>query len=104
MKILTPVSLLIGLLIAPLASAHHGPPTDPTLFYTDRMVEMDAVIVAVFWRNPHVRYKAMVVNDYGEEEEWQIELRRGPTAFRNIGLTKDFLKPRELVAIDTCFA
>ena len=99
MKALSRVTVLIFLFMASFAAAHHGPPTDPTLFYTDRIVEMDAVIVAVFWRNPHVRYKATVVNDYGEEEVWQIELRRGPTAFRNIGLDKDFLKPGDKVKV-----
>ncbi len=99
MKALSRLSVLIFIFIAPVVSAHHGPPTDPTLFYTDRIVEMDATIVSVFWRNPHVRYKVMVVNDYGDEEEWQIELRRGPTSFRNIGLTKDFLKPGDKVKV-----
>jgi len=99
MNAVTRLSVLATLLIAPFASAHHGPPTDPTLFYTDRIIEMDAVITAVFWRNPHIRYKATVVNDFGDEEEWQIELRRGPTSFRNIGLTRDFLQPGDKVKV-----
>lgn len=99
MKHVAPVSLLVGLLCSSYVSAHHGPPSDPALFNTDRIVEMDAEIVAVFWRNPHVRYKVKVINAYGEEEEWQIELRRGPTSFNNIGIKKDFLKPGDKVKI-----
>ncbi len=78
--------------------AHHGPPSDPALFNTERVIEMDAEVVKVFWRNPHVRFKALVEGPLGVEE-WQIELRRGPTAFSNIGLKKDFLKPGDKVKV-----
>jgi len=99
MKHLAAVALLVGLLFSPGASAHHGPPSDPALFNTDRIVEMDAEIISVFWRNPHVRYKVKVTNAFGEEEEWQIELRRGPTSFNNIGIKRDFLKPGDKVKV-----
>lgn len=99
MKNFSLVALLTGLLTSHFAAAHHGPPTDSSLFYTDRIVEMDAEIITIFWRNPHVRFKVKIVNDYGEEEEWQIELRRGPTSFRNIGINKDFLSPGDKVKI-----
>jgi hypothetical protein len=91
-------SLLFSFLVSPLVSAHHGPPSDPALFNTERIIELDAVVIAVFWRNPHVRFKAMVQGPLGEEE-WQIELRRGPTSFRNVGLQKDFLKPGDKIKI-----
>jgi hypothetical protein len=99
MKILTFLVPIIAWVICPLASAHHGPPTDAAHFYTDRLVEMEAEIVEVFWHNPHVRYKMRVLNDSGEEEEWEMELRRGPRAFANIGLEPDFLKPGEVIKI-----
>lgn len=98
MKTLISVALLIGLLISSQVKAHHGPPSDPAFFNTERIIEMDAVVIKVFWRNPHVRFKAMVDGPFGPEE-WQIELRRGPTAFRNVGLEKDFLKPGDKVKI-----
>ena len=63
----TVIALLLSL--AETAIAHHSVlPFDKT-----RFSELKGVIIELRWRNPHVRFKIVVENDAGEEEEWQLE-------------------------------
>ena len=62
---------LIALVCAPLgAQAHHS----IAAFY-DRSVtaEVEGVVTAVFWRNPHIGITVLVENEQNEQEEWQLE-------------------------------
>ena len=60
-----------ALLVLPCSlSAHHS----IAAFY-DRSVaaEVEGVVTAVFWRNPHIGITVLVDNDQNEQEEWQLE-------------------------------
>jgi len=59
------------LLLLPVAGfAHHS----VAAFY-DRSgrAEVEGIVSAVFWRNPHIGITLLVENDQGETEEWQLE-------------------------------
>ena len=51
---MTTLSALATLVASPLVLAHHGPVTQPSLYLTDDLVELEGEIVNVLWRNPHL--------------------------------------------------
>ena len=78
------IVLLVVLVVAPFASAHHS----ATAFF-DRtvMVEIEGTVTDIFWRNPHVFLTLEVVREGGVIESWELEagttntlMRRGFTA------------------------
>lgn len=71
---ITTLSALATLIASPLVLAHHGAVTQPSLYLTDNLVELQGEIVEVLWRNPHTRARMHVVDDNGEERLWELEL------------------------------
>ncbi len=69
MRYLRPLAICAALLPTG-AFSHHA----IGVFY-DRATpgELEGIVTRVFWRNPHIRLSISVVNDAGEEEEWDLE-------------------------------
>ena len=63
----TCIGLIIG--ISGSAIAHHS----VLPFDQERFEELEGVVSDLRWRNPHVRFKLIVENEAGENEEWQME-------------------------------
>ena len=57
--------------------------------WAENLVELEGQITAVFWRNPHPRYKLRVLNSAGEEETWELELNGSPIGYARMGITAD---------------
>ena len=85
---MTTLSALATLVASPLVLAHHGPVTQPSLYLTDNLVELEGEIVNVLWRNPHTRARMRVVDESGAEELWEIELAPGPRALELRGINE----------------
>lgn len=75
------------------AFAHHGVVTNPSLYVTDQMVELEGTITEVFWRNPHVRMRLGVPNNAGADTIWELELGPNPPLFRRLGISPEFASP-----------
>jgi len=74
-------------------SAHHGAVTNPSLYLTDEMVELEGTITEVFWRNPHVRMRLGVANGANAQTIWELELGPNPPLFRRLGISPEFAEP-----------
>ncbi len=62
-------AVLFGAALTPLATfAHHS-----RAHYGQDVVEMDAEIVQIDWRNPHVTFTMNTVSAAGEDELWKLE-------------------------------
>jgi hypothetical protein len=84
------VALSLAVLSA-AASAHHS----TTEFDQSKVVEIDGVIVDVFWRNPHVVVK-VATNMDDPDEVWQLEGASVSSLSRR-GLTRDMLNKGDFV-------
>jgi hypothetical protein len=61
----------LWLLLLPLsAPAHHSV---SAFFDRDEITEVEGIVTAFFWRNPHVEVNLLVENADGETEEWRLE-------------------------------
>ncbi|MGI9260083.1 MAG: DUF6152 family protein [Gammaproteobacteria bacterium] len=81
------VSLLGGLLVPHLASAHHSV---AGTFDTDRIEEAEGEVTSVLWRNPHVRFSMSATDANGEIVEWDMEMT-SLTNLRRRGLDRQLL-------------
>ena len=81
--------LVIFALGASVALAHHGPVTNPALYLTDEVVEIQGELTDVLWRNPHLRGRVAVTGDDGQETIWEVELGPTPRTFERRGLGPD---------------
>ncbi len=63
-------ALLVAACISSLAVAHHSL---APFFDRTSSAELEGVVDAVHWRNPHLRITLSVVNESGEAESWQLE-------------------------------
>ena len=63
------ILVLCAASMAPVAAlAHHS-----RAHYGDEIVELDAEIVAIDWRNPHVTFTIRAPSASGEETTWELE-------------------------------
>ncbi|MCZ0951588.1 MAG: DUF6152 family protein, partial [Rhodospirillaceae bacterium] len=80
---------LVCALVSPPLLAHHGAITNPVLYHSDNIIEMEGEMTEVLWRNPHVRGRMTVVDDAGEETVWEVELGPGPGGMDQRGLVQE---------------
>ena len=81
--------------LAPVASlAHHS-----RAQYGDEIVELDAEIVAVDWRNPHVTFTMRATSDSGEEAIWELEGGSTYMLGRYSGLGRDLFNAGDEVRV-----
>jgi hypothetical protein len=66
---LSSLALLLSLLSVSAASAHHS----TSEFDRSVIREIEGEVVAVLWRNPHVRLRVRTQGSNGEEEIWTLE-------------------------------
>lgn len=86
------------LLFALSAAAHHGPPSNEVLYFTDRVIEVEGQFVDVLWRNPHVRAKVKSFSNDGEETIWELELGPSPRALERRGISPENFSGRASVS------
>jgi len=83
---------VLSLALLPLAAtAHHS----TTEFDQSKVVEIDGVIVGVFWRNPHVVIKVAASMD-NPDDVWELEGASVSNLSRR-GLTRDMLSEGDFV-------
>ena len=86
-----PLVLLAVLISAPVP-AHHGSVTNPLLYFSDELAELEGELTDVFWHNPHTRARLSVADDNGGATIWELEFAPWPRHFEAMGLTpEDFL-------------
>lgn len=89
------VSLLGGLLLPHLASAHHSV---AGTFDTDRIEEAEGEVTSVLWRNPHVRFTMSVADANGEAVEWDMEMT-SLSSLRRRGLDRQLLEVGDQIRV-----
>ncbi len=88
-------AVLFGAALIPLATvAHHS-----RAHYGQDVVEMDAEIVQIDWRNPHVTFTMNAISAAGEEELWELEGGSTYMLGRYSGLGKDLFHVGDRVKI-----
>lgn len=82
------ISLAAGMLLASVAYGHHSFTAE---FVADQTATLKGTITEVWFKNPHVRYLMVVVNEEGEEETW--DARGSPVVWlARKGWKKDTIK------------
>lgn len=71
------------------AGAHHGPSTEP-LYDTSEVMEFEGEVTAVFWRNPHARFRFRVTAGPQTGEIWEVETNP-PGPLSRVGFPSDLL-------------
>jgi hypothetical protein len=89
-------SLLLasGLAASAAVLAHHS----TAMFDMTKEVQLDGVIKAYQWTNPHSYLQVVVPNGKGGEEEWGIE-SGAPELGLRMGWTKNSVKPGDKVKV-----
>ena len=78
-----------GILIPVAGFAHHGSVVNPELYLAENLVELEGEVTAVFWRNPHPRFKLSVLNENNEETIWELEMSGSINGYRRMGIAAD---------------
>jgi len=88
------LSLVAGLVLAPVAGAHHS------LSEFDRNITVDVTgkVTNLEWKSPHARLYVDVVDASGETVNWNFELPSPNTMMRR-GWTRKALMPGDSVSV-----
>ena len=79
-------------LIPLTVNAHHGPNNSPQMYLADNLVQLEGEISRVFWRNPHPRLMLTVIDNQGEEQEWELEMSSNINGYTDMGIGADFVQ------------
>ena len=82
MRFITTTLLLLVLPI--ITSAHHS-----RAEFSSEIQEIEGELVAVAWRNPHPVLTLKVVNDAGEDEQWDVEAWQSANSLTRKGVPSD---------------
>jgi hypothetical protein len=77
-------ALVATLLLVASGSAHHSP---TAIFIMDQPVEMEAVLTAVRWVNPHIRLSMEPTDKAKFPESWVFE-SQPPQWYRRVGVSR----------------
>jgi hypothetical protein len=77
---------MFGVLAPASVLAHHGSVVNPELYLAENLVELEGEVTAVFWRNPHPRFKLSVINELEEETIWELEMNGSINGYRRMGI------------------
>ncbi len=83
LKLFASIAVVLPGVIPVALYAHHS-----TAFYSDEVAEIEGELVGVKWRNPHVTWQLKVINDAGDEEQWNLEAA-STYPLRRAGVTRD---------------
>ena len=95
-SVVAPVTaVVLGASLLPIAVfAHHS-----RAHYGQEVVELDAEIMDIDWRNPHVTFTMKAMNATGEEEIWELEGGSTYMLDRYSGLGRDLFNVGDQVKI-----
>jgi hypothetical protein len=79
---------IVTLLLVQAVQSHHS---SIGIYDEDNLVEIEGVVTAVRWRNPHPSYTIAVTNTNGQTVEWQIETGSVST-LRLRGVDREFIQ------------
>ena len=80
------VSLCAACVIS-TSSAHHSV---AGFFNPDKLIEIEGVVTATLWRNPHTEFEVEVTEPSGESTMWRVETG-AISVLRARGLDREFL-------------
>jgi len=88
--------LFAGLLLAATsASAHHS---SAGRYDSRSLTEIEGVITAIRWRNPHAHLMVLVTDENGQEIEWEVE-GAGVTTLARSGLRESLFQVGDRVRV-----
>lgn len=87
--------LLLGVLAAPLCSAHHS---FAVHFVAEGLAEVTGIVDAFRFSNPHGILTFKVTDENGQTMQWKAETN-SPNVLRRRGWSKDSLKPGEEITV-----
>ena len=85
--------LCLTLAVAPPAAAHHS----PVMFDQSKTITLTGTVRLFQWTNPHC-YIQLVVDDGGQQVEWNMEMG-APVYLFNRGWRPSILKPGDRITI-----
>ncbi len=94
------IAVAVALALSGAAYAHHP---ISAKFDDTRPVELEGVVSAVDWRNPHVHVFVNVADDNGEIVNWAIELE-SPVVLERSGWQRDSVQPGDRISVDGILA
>lgn len=84
-------ALLVGC-FSSSALSHHGANNNPAMYLAENLIRLEGEISQIFWRNPHPRLMLSVINDQGEEQEWELEMSASVNGYTAMGIGPDFVQ------------
>src|SRR5690606_16406120 len=87
---------VVALAVSGAVFAHHP---ISAKFDDTRPIELEGVVSAVDWRNPHVHVFVNVTDDDGQVVNWAIELE-SPVVLERSGWERESVRPGDRVTID----
>ena len=89
------LSVVIGLLVAPLVLAHHA----ATQYETDKLITLKGTVTEFRFVNPHPHLYFQVKDEAGTVSEWIAESGAPPSRWYNSGWRANALKFGDVITI-----
>ncbi len=85
-------ALIVVVLGSPIAAySHHGANNNPDLYLAENLLRLEGEVTTVFWRNPHPRLILSVIDQQGEEQEWELEMGGSINSYQQAGIGEDLV-------------